>query len=65
LIQRPEGVKALDDYNEQSKLNSPADVADTSSFDSQKDAVGSVIKDLDLGGEVHWPKIQRALYVPE
>jgi hypothetical protein len=58
-----------DDRNEQAMLNDLAwsdSVAptDTFTFDQQKALVESVIKDLEIGEDVHWSTIKEALVVP-
>jgi hypothetical protein len=44
--------------------NSVAPV-DTFTFDQQKAVAEGVIKDLEIGEDVHWSKIKEALVVPQ
>jgi hypothetical protein len=59
-----------DDRNEQAMLNALAwsdsvAPADTIKFDEQKALAESVIKDLEIGEDVHWSTIREALVVPQ
>ena len=69
LIQQLQDAVQQDDRNEQAMLNDLAwsdSVAptDTFTFDQQKALVESVIKDLEIGEDVHWSTIKEALVVP-
>jgi hypothetical protein len=69
LIRELEEARREDDHNEQRMLNLSAwtdSVApvDTIKFDEQKQLVDRVVKDLEIGEEVHWSTIKEALYVP-
>lgn len=66
LIRQLEDARALDDRAEQELLsdyfsNRPVD---TDKFDSQKELITEVIKELEIGDDVHWWTIKQALRVP-
>ena len=70
LIQQLQDAVQQDDRNEQAMLNDLAwsdSVAptDTFTFDQQKALAESVIKDLEIGKDVHWSTIKEALVVPQ
>ena len=70
LVRRLQDAVQQDDRNEQAMLNDLAwsdSVAptDTFTFDQQKALAESVIKDLEIGKDVHWSTIKEALVVPQ
>jgi len=70
VIQQLQDAVQQDDRNEQAMLNELAwsdSVApmDTFTFDQQKALAESVIKDLEIGEDVHWSTIKEALVVPQ
>ncbi|MGD0291209.1 MAG: hypothetical protein ABSC63_16320 [Candidatus Binataceae bacterium] len=70
LIRQLQDAVQQCDRNEQAMLNDLAwsdSVApmDTFTFDQQKALAESVIKDLEIGEEVHWSTIKEALVVPQ
>jgi hypothetical protein len=70
LIRRLQDAVQQDDHNEQVMLNdeawsNSAFPADTSRFDQQKELANGVIKDLEIGEDVHWSAIKDALVVPQ
>jgi hypothetical protein len=70
LIRQLQDAVRQDDRNEQAMLNDLAwsdsvAPADTFKFDQQKDFASSVIKDLEIGEDVHWSTINQALVVPQ
>jgi hypothetical protein len=69
LIAELDEAKREDNHNEQRMLNVTAwsdSVApvDTIKFDDQMQLVDRVVKDLEIGEDVHWSTIEEALYVP-
>jgi hypothetical protein len=69
LIRQLRGAVAQDDRNEQLMLNDLAwsdsgAPADTVKFDQQKELANDVIKNLEIGEDVHWSKIEEALVIP-
>ena len=70
LIQRLQDAVQQDDRNEQAMLNDlawsdSAFPADTAKFDEQKELANEVIKDLEIGEDVHWSRITEALVIPQ
>src|SRR5690348_1441123 len=70
LIRQLQNAEQQDDRNEQSMLNDLAwsDSAapmDTYTFDEHRALAESVIKDLEIGQDVHWSTIKEALVVPK
>jgi hypothetical protein len=70
LIRRLQDAVRQDDHNEQAMLNDlawsdSAFPADTAKFDQQKELANEVIKDLEIGEDVHWSTIGKALVVPQ
>jgi hypothetical protein len=70
LVQQLQDAVQQDDRNEQAMLNDFAwsdSVApmDTFTFDQQEALAESVIKDLEIGEDVHWSTIKEALVVPK
>jgi hypothetical protein len=70
LIRQLSDAVQQDDRNEQAMLNDLAwsdsvAPADTIRFDQQKALAESVIKDLEIGEDVHWSTIREALVVPQ
>jgi hypothetical protein len=70
LIRQLQDAEQQDERNEQAMLNDLAwsdSVApmDTYTFDQQKALAASVIKDLEIGEDVHWSTIKEALVVPQ
>ncbi len=70
LIQQLQEAVQQDDRNEQAMLNdlawsSSVGPIDTFTFDQQKALAESVIKDLEIGEDVHWSTIKEALVVPQ
>jgi hypothetical protein len=68
LIRQLQDAITQDDRNEQAMLNDLAwsdAPADTAQFDQQTDLANSVIKDLEIGEDVHWSTIKEALVVPQ
>jgi hypothetical protein len=70
LIGRLQDAVQQDDRNEQAMLNdqawsSSAFPADTSKFDQQMELANAVIKDLEIGEDVHWSMVKDALVVPQ
>jgi hypothetical protein len=66
LIRQLEDAKSLDDHYEQELLNDYFSnrLVDTDKFDNQKKLVDEVVKDLEVGEDVHWSTIQAALKIP-
>lgn len=66
LIRQLKDAKALDDRREQELLNDyfSDQPVDTDKFDAQKKQVDEVVKDLEIGEDVHWSTIRAALKVP-
>lgn len=69
LIERLKAARLADDRNEQQMLNADSYdnmdfPADTWLFDSQKENVDRILKQLESGETVSWLAIERALYVP-
>jgi hypothetical protein len=70
LIRQLQDAVQQDDRNEQAMLNDLAwsdsvAPADTFKLDQQKELANSVIKDLEIGEDVHWSTIKQALVVPQ
>jgi hypothetical protein len=70
LIRQLQDAVQQDDRNEQAMLNDlawsdSAAPADTFKFDQQKALANGVIKDLEIGEDVHWSTIKEALVVPQ
>jgi hypothetical protein len=70
LIRQLQDAVEQDDRNEQAMLNDlawsdSAAPADTFKFDQQKELANGVIKDLEIGEDVHWSTIKEALVVPQ
>ena len=70
LIRQLQDAVEQDDRNEQEMLNDlawsdSAAPADTFKFDQQKELANGVIKDLEIGEDVHWSTIKEALVVPQ
>jgi hypothetical protein len=70
LIRQLQDAAQQDERNEQAMLNDLAwsdSVApmDTYTFDQQKALAEGVIKDLEIGEDVHWSTIKEALVVPQ
>jgi hypothetical protein len=72
LIRELQEAKRADGHNEQKMFGyaewSTGDgggaPVDTVTFDQQMQLVDGVIKNLEIGEEVHWAEIRQALYVP-
>jgi hypothetical protein len=70
LVRQLNDAVQQDDRNEQAMLNDLAwsdsvAPADTIKFDQQKALAQSMIKDLEIGEDVHWSTIKQALVVPQ
>jgi len=70
LIRQLRDAVAQDDHNEQLMLNDLAwsdsgTPVDTVKFDQQKELANDVIKNLEIGEDVHWSRINEALIVPQ
>jgi hypothetical protein len=70
LIRQLQDAVEQDDRNEQEMLNDlawsdSAAPADTFKFDQQKELANGVIKDLEIGEDVHWSTIKEALVIPQ
>lgn len=68
LIRELKQARQQDDQNEQNMLNGltwsrSAAPADTAIFDERKEQVDEVVRDLEIGGPVHWSAIKEALQV--
>lgn len=68
LIRQIQDAVEQDDRNEQAMLNDlawsdSAAPADTFKFDQQKELANGVIKNLEIGEDVHWSTIKEALVV--
>jgi hypothetical protein len=67
LIRQLQGSIALNDLREQNRLSDYVSATgfDSAPYDTQKAFAAAVIRELNIGDDVHWDTLQQALQVPQ